>query len=180
GDSTLDILRQVETAEPVPPGRLRLKLPRDLETICLKCLGKESRRRYSGADALAADLRRFLAGEPVQARPVSRAEKLWRWCRRKPLVAALLACVTLLLLFVAVGTPLAALALREQRDQAREKLRQSYLSHAELLRSTRQSGQRFQGLEMLRDAWRIRPSAEVRNAAIACLALIDLKIARQA
>jgi serine/threonine protein kinase len=98
GDSTLDVLRQVETAEPVPPGRLRSKLPRDLETICLKCLEKESQRRYPGADALAADLRRFLAGEPVHARPASQGEKLWRWCRRKPVVAALLAALVLVFL----------------------------------------------------------------------------------
>jgi serine/threonine protein kinase len=98
GDSTLEILRQVETTEPVPLGRLRPKLPRDLETICLKCLEKESRRRYAGADALAADLRRFLAGEPVHARPVSPAEKMWRWCRRKPAIARLLAALVIVLL----------------------------------------------------------------------------------
>jgi serine/threonine protein kinase/WD40 repeat protein len=179
GDSMLDILRQVETAEPLSPGRLRPKLPRDLETICLKCLEKESRRRYPGADALAADLRRFLAGEPVQARPVSQGEKLWRWCRRKPLVAALLASVTLLVLVVAVGTPLAAFWWRQQRDEAIERLRQSYLDQAELGRSSKQSGQRFQGLEVLNQASRIRRSAEVRDAAIACLALPDLKDSRR-
>jgi serine/threonine-protein kinase len=98
GDSMLDILRQVETVEPVPPSRLRSRLPRDLETICLKCLEKESRRRYPGADALAADLRRFLAGEPVRARPVSHGEKVLRWCRRKPVVAGLLAALVLVFL----------------------------------------------------------------------------------
>jgi serine/threonine protein kinase/WD40 repeat protein len=189
GDSTLDILRQVETAEPVPPGRLRSRLPRDLETICLKCLEKESRRRYPGADALAADLRRFLAGEPVHARPVSQGEKLWRWCRRKPVVAALLASVTLLALVVAVGTPLAAVFWREQRDEARhnerraenaeqetlDKLWQSNLNQAELRRLSKQSGQRFKGLELLREASRIRPSPDIRDSAIACLALPDLK-----
>jgi serine/threonine protein kinase len=167
GDSTLDVLRQIETAEPVRPGRLRPKLPRDLETICLKCLQKESRRRYAGADALAADLRHFLAGKSVQARPVSQGEKLWRWCRRKPLLAALLSSVTLLLFFVAVGAPLAAFLWRQQRDEARqnerlassaernarEKLWQSDLHQAELWRSAKQFGQRFQGLEVLREAW---------------------------
>src|SRR5262249_51838520 len=160
------------------PGRLRPRLPRDLETICLKCLEKESRRRYAGADALAADLQRFLAGKPVQARPVSQGEKLWRWCRRKPLVAALLASVTLLVLFVAVGAPLAAFLWREQRDEARrhehlaasaewgahQELRQSYLSRADLGRSSRQSGQRFQGLEVLRKASSIRRGPDVRDA----------------
>jgi serine/threonine protein kinase/WD40 repeat protein len=193
GDSTLDILRQVETAEPVPPGRLRSKLPRDLETICLKCLEKESRRRYLGANSLAADLRRFLASEPVRARPVSRGEKLWRWCLRKPLVAALLTAVALLAAFVAVGTPLAAFWWRQQRDEARrsernaarselnalEELRQSYLSQAELGRSNKQFGQRFQGLDLLSKASSIRRSPVIRNSAIACLALTDLKLDRR-
>jgi serine/threonine protein kinase/WD40 repeat protein len=193
GDSALDVLRQVETAEPVSPGRLRPKLPRDLETICLKCLQKEPRQRYSSALALAEDLERFVKGEPILARPVSQGEKLWRWCRRKPLVAALLASVSLLVLAVAIGTPLAAVMWQQQRDEARwqarratnaegdarEKLWQSYLDQAELRRSTKASGQRFQGLEVLREASRIRRSPAVRNAAIACLALTDAKISRQ-
>jgi serine/threonine protein kinase/Tfp pilus assembly protein PilF len=99
GGSMHDILRMVVTAEPVPPGRLRPRLPRDLETICLKCLEKEPARRYSSADALAADMQRFLAREPIQARAVSQGEKLWRWCRRKPGVSALIAA--LLLVFLA-------------------------------------------------------------------------------
>ena len=64
-------------------------LPRDVVTICLKCLEKDPARRYAGADILAEDLRRFGAGEPIQARPLSRPEKLWRWCRREPALALL-------------------------------------------------------------------------------------------
>src|SRR5262249_27688718 len=97
GDSALDVLLRVRTEEPLSPGRLRRKVPRDLETICLKCLQKEPGRRYADAAALAADLRRFLAGKPVQARPVGRAERLWRWGRRHPLVASLVAALILVL-----------------------------------------------------------------------------------
>jgi serine/threonine protein kinase/WD40 repeat protein len=193
GASTLETLDQVRAQDPASPQVLQPKVPCDLATICLKCLEKQGDKRYPTAQALADDLACFLAGQPIQARPVSQGEKLWRWCRRKPLVASLLASVSLLVLFVAAGTPLAAFLWREQRDEARqkerhaasaeldarEKLRESYLSQAVLLRSTKQSGQRFQGLELLSQASSIRHSSDVRNSAIACLALTDLKIARQ-
>jgi WD40 repeat protein len=82
--------------EPLSPSRLRPKLPRDLTTICLKCLEKASRKRYASAWELAEDLRRFLAGEPIRARPVGLVERTVRWCRRRPMVAALLALSSLL------------------------------------------------------------------------------------
>jgi serine/threonine-protein kinase len=100
GASALDTLEQVRVQEPVPPSSLQPKVPRDLKTICLKCLHKDPDRRYATADALAEDLRRFLAGEPIRARPVSYAGRLGRWCRRKPLVAGLSAA---LLAAVAAG-----------------------------------------------------------------------------
>ena len=81
------------TVEPVPPRRLQPKVPRDLETICLKCLHKETGQALPVGPALADDLHRFLAGEPITARPVGRMERGWSWCRRNPAVASLLASV---------------------------------------------------------------------------------------
>jgi WD40 repeat protein len=98
----LDTMMQVLSDEPVPPTQLQPRLPRDLETICLKCLRKEAARRYPSAAALADDVRRFRAGLPITARPIGPAERLGRWYRRNPGVAGLLALVLLSLLLGAV------------------------------------------------------------------------------
>jgi serine/threonine-protein kinase len=103
GAAPMETVLLVLTTEPTPPRRFRPAVPRDLETICLKCLQKEPPRRYDSALALADDLRRFLYGEPIQARRVGRWEKTWRWCRRNPTMALLLALVLLLVLGGTVG-----------------------------------------------------------------------------
>jgi formylglycine-generating enzyme required for sulfatase activity len=89
--------------EPVPPRRLQPKVPHDLETICLKCLQKEPRQRYANAGSLAEDLRLFLAGEPILARPVGWIERAWRWGRRHPTAASLLATVVFLFMVATLG-----------------------------------------------------------------------------
>jgi WD40 repeat protein/tRNA A-37 threonylcarbamoyl transferase component Bud32 len=112
------LLHQVLHDEPRPPRSLNDRLPRDLETICLKAMAKEPRRRYSSARELGDDLRRFLSGEPIQARPVSQGEKVWRWGRRNPVVAGLLAAVVLLLGLVAVVASVGYVREAEQRVEA--------------------------------------------------------------
>ncbi len=91
----MDTVIQVISDEPVPPRRLNPALERDLETICLKCLEKDPARRYPGAAALEEDLRRFLAGEPILARPVTGAERAIKWARRRPAIATLAGLVAL-------------------------------------------------------------------------------------
>jgi WD40 repeat protein len=88
-ETPLDTILQVIGNEPLPPSRLRPKLPRDLETICLECLQKAPARRYASAGALADDLQRFLDGKPIEARPTPAWERLAKWARRRPAVAAL-------------------------------------------------------------------------------------------
>ena len=96
-----EVLKRTLEDDPTPPRRLSPSVPRDLETICLKCLRKEPDRRYPSADELARDLSRFLEGRPIVARPVGRAERSWLWARRHPAVAVLTASVAMLLLVVA-------------------------------------------------------------------------------
>ena len=102
GSSAMDTLHLVQMAEPVPPSRLQKKLSRDLETICLKCLEKAPGRRYESAGALADDLRAFLDDRPIQARPTSTRERIWKWARRRPTAAALAALLVIAPLVVTV------------------------------------------------------------------------------
>jgi hypothetical protein len=98
GPTAVETVRQVLSEEPVPPRRLQSRVPADLETVCLKCLEKAAGRRYGTASELAADLGRYLAGEPVRARPVGAPERLAKWARRKPALAAAYGLLAVLLL----------------------------------------------------------------------------------
>ena len=117
----LDTVMQVLADEPVAPRRLQPKVSRDLETICLKCLEKEPRKRYASALALAEDLRRFGAGEPIQARPAGLLERAVKWARRRPAVAALSALVVLVAVVGLAGVTVAWLDAAEQRRATEDR-----------------------------------------------------------
>jgi WD40 repeat protein len=128
GESELDTLHQVREEEPVPPTRLRPRLPRDLETICLHCLRKVPSERYPTTGALAEDLRLFLAGKPIPTRPIRWRERAWRWCRRNPtlaaaggLVAASLFVVVALALGIAYVQSNAATQTKNALDKAEKQ-----------------------------------------------------------
>jgi serine/threonine-protein kinase len=116
--SLAETLQQVETAEPVSPLRLQPKVPRDLDTICLKCLHKEAGKRYGSALDLAEDMHHFLAREPITARPTPQWERLLKWSRRHPAAAALVGVCTVTLLGVAAGGFWFARHEHEQRVKA--------------------------------------------------------------
>jgi serine/threonine protein kinase/tetratricopeptide (TPR) repeat protein len=120
GVSKLDTLQQVLRDPPVPPRRLQPSVPRDLDTICLKCLEKDPRKRYASALALAEDCAAFREGKPIRARPVSRAGRLWRWCRRQPVLAGLAAALLAALL---VGAGLVLWQWRRAEHNLAENVR---------------------------------------------------------
>jgi tetratricopeptide (TPR) repeat protein/tRNA A-37 threonylcarbamoyl transferase component Bud32 len=112
GATTLETLELARNQEPVAPTRLQPKVPADLETICLKALQKDPAKRFPDVAAMAADLRSFLDGEPIVARPVGAPERLWRWCMRNPRVAVLAAAVVLMGLAITAGSAAFAVSLK--------------------------------------------------------------------
>ena len=114
--TTMEILKQVVDQEPIPPRRVNPRIPRDLETICLKCLQKDISRRFASADELVEELERLKRGEPIRSRPISRWAHVWRWCCRNPLPAALAAGLCAAVLF---GTITATTLLNRARAEQR-------------------------------------------------------------
>ena len=134
GTSAFDTLDQLRLQEPVPPRRLQPRLPRDLETICLKCLAKEPGRRYATAEGLADDLHRFLTGEPIRARRTRWWEHAWKWARRRPALAALAVLNLGLLLALLVGGGVYQVRLRDALETA---TRQKELAEVRQARAVR-------------------------------------------
>ena len=122
GTTMFETLDLVRNREPVPPSQLQPRVPHDIETICLKCLQKEPARRYPDAGALADDLRRFLEGAPILARPVSAPERLWRWAWRHPRDAAAIAVVSLLLVTIIATLAISARILGDKNARLNSSL----------------------------------------------------------
>jgi len=137
--SAMDTVMQVVNDDPVPPSRLQPKLPRDIETICLKCLAKKPEQRYASSAALADDLGRFLSGSTILARPASPVTKLWKWAYRHPALAAVVfifavplpAMLGIMVYLWSDARSERAAAVRARDEVARERdLSQGYLKNA--------------------------------------------------
>jgi WD40 repeat protein/predicted Ser/Thr protein kinase len=199
-DSVTQTLRLVAEGEPVNPRLLNPGLPRDLETICLRCLEREPQRRYASAQELAAELGRFTRDEPILARPITAPAKVTRWCRRKPALALSMAIGAILLLIVAIGSPIAIFrinharsvaesarqqeaALRARAEQAEWQTEQQlFTALLEQARATVRNGElghRVRALDALQRAAAISNSVELRREVFAALALPDLRLTRE-
>lgn len=132
-DTPLAVLERVAHQEPVRPSALNAGIPRDLETICLKCLEKEPSRRYDSATALSTDLARFRSGQSIMARPMQFWERAWRTIRRYPLITSLLMLTFIALAVSVVVLTLSNLRIREKEQETNDALQREKWSHAELL-----------------------------------------------
>jgi serine/threonine protein kinase/tetratricopeptide (TPR) repeat protein/WD40 repeat protein len=192
------LVAQVTGTTPPRPRRLDPTIPRDLETVVLKAMALDPADRYPTAAALADDLRRVVADRPILARRQSAPERLWRWARRNPAVAGLLAAVLLVSTAGTAFTSVFAVRADAERDKAvlreqdavtahrdaTEKLFASLVSEARASRLSRRAGQRVDTLETIRKAVALarqldKPEEtffELRNLAVAALALPDVRV----
>ena len=197
-ESPLQTIMLVMEQEPASVRSIQPKIDRDLETICLKCLEKDPARRYGSAEALADDLEHWLVGEPIVARPMGMPERVWRWCRRHPELAATIGIIAMAVIGVSViaryvdrreRAMTAFMAeqkldnLKEQqraeqreRDKDRQRLRDSLIEQA---RAERSAGQRERSLDALRKAAEIRKDDALRLEASATIQRPGLRLAGQ-
>jgi hypothetical protein len=180
------LMSQVLSVKPTPLRKLCRGVPFDLETVIEKAMSKEPTQRYACASELGADLRRFLAGEPIKARRATLGKWLWLWARRNPLVAALLVSLLVILpTALVLVTYLWRAAERERQavtninQQNRQLLSEAYLAEARALRSSRRPERRREALEVLAQAAAIAPTVDLRNEAIAALVQPGLQLLRR-
>jgi tetratricopeptide (TPR) repeat protein len=148
-ESPMETVLLLFQTEPVSPSRLQPRVPRDLETICLKCLHKDPQRRYASAEDLAADLQHFLAGEPIRARPASLYEQAWKWVKRRPALATLGACAALAVLGLLALTVWHQVDLRTRLGQALDDERAARAAQEAAGERERQSQQRDKVKDLL-------------------------------
>ena len=182
GGTAVETMRQVVDRDAPLPNRVNPSVNRELSIICAKCLDKDPGRRYTSARALAQDLERWQNGETITAVPATAWDIILRWRRRNPALSSLIVLVALLLVAVAAVSTVAAFRVNRARQaavaaevQAREKLWESYLAQARAQRWSGKAGRKFDGLRAVADAAAIRPTIELRNEAIACLAMTDFR-----
>jgi WD40 repeat protein len=167
GNDVLSTLSMVANDEPARPRALNHRIDRDLETICLKCLNKEPARRYGSAERLAEDLECWLRGEPIAARPVRTPERLFRWCRRNPMVAAMAAVVLAAMLSVLALCVVVAVTFWHGLQKDRERLFESLVNQAQ---AERRAGDRQRSLELLAEAAKMQRTEKLRQEAIQTIA----------
>jgi WD40 repeat protein/serine/threonine protein kinase len=136
GQDRLHLVDQIGRQEPARLRTLDARIPRDLETIIMKAIEKDTRRRYPSAEALAGDLRRFLADEPIQARRTGPLERLGRWGRRNPLVASLSAAIVLVAALGFAGVLAHAAQAENERNEARALAKKLQTALEQLRRTT--------------------------------------------
>lgn len=204
GDDQIRLIERIREESPTPPRQHDPSLPRDMETIVLKALAKDPRDRFASAGELAEELRRFGEGRPIRSRPISVAERFWRWCRRDPWLARATIAAAMLTVALVVGSAWAALVFRDQlwqikahRDQigrdlvdltradhaTLKNLYHSRVAQARATRFSRRPGQRFDSLAALSRAADLARSLglapeefdRLRDETIACLALPDVE-----
>jgi hypothetical protein len=197
GKDQLDLIRRIEHEPAVPPRQIERRIPRDLETIVLKALAKNAGDRFATAEEMGAELRRNVEYRPIRSRPIPSYQKFWRWCKREPWLAAANIAAATLTTTLAIVSTVAAYLYRESNQQVihdnlriqlaqeetREQLFGALRERARAGRLSRQMGQRFETLDALAKAAAIGRELHLpgerfealRDEAIACLALPDLK-----
>ncbi|HEV3446143.1 MAG TPA: protein kinase, partial [Gemmataceae bacterium] len=180
------LIERVLHQDPPRPRSLDLRIARDLETIVLKAIAKDPADRYHTSQALAEDLRRFLADRAIQARRTTPLEQTWRWCRRNPGVAVLAGSIAVLIVAITIGSAMAALSLQRSNRAALERLWRAKVSEAFAVTHSGRPGQRFTSLRLIREALATaaplglgdEDKLKLRNAAVAALSLPDVEVVR--